>query len=64
MDKKYTKYSTLIQMTENPNEKLVPRVSIYDFDVSQIVVPSYHYTTVKNNCPLPCNWSRQAGTNL
>lgn len=64
MDKKYTKYSTLTQMTENPNEKIVPRVSIYDFDVSQIVAPSAHYTALKNTCPIPCTWQRIAGTNL
>jgi hypothetical protein len=64
MDKKYTKYSSLTRITENPNEKIVPRLSIHDFDVSQIIHPSENYTTLKNTCPLPCTWTKQAGTFL
>ena len=63
MNRVPTSYSKLKNVLDNPNEKITPRVSIYDFDVSQKIVESQNYMPLKSMC-VPKDWRKTAGTFL
>lgn len=61
---KKTNYTKLKDVFQSPNEKTgEPRVSIYDFDVSQKVVRSDNYSYLNAICA-PKEWKQTAGTFL
>lgn len=63
-DMKRTTYTKLKNVFDSPNEKSgVKTVSIYDFDVSRMIVRSDNYSYLNAICA-PKDWKQTAGTFL